>query len=36
MFESSVQEKDHAAKFGVIGGVIALLCLLAAGYLAIG
>ncbi len=36
MFESSAQEKDHTAKYGVVGGVIALLCLLAAGYLAIG
>ena len=35
MFESSVQEKDYAAKFGIVGGVIALLCLLAVGYLAI-
>lgn len=36
MFETSVQEKDYAAKYGVVGGVIALLFLPAAGYLAIG
>ena len=35
MFETSVQEKDYAARYGVAGGIVALLCLLAAGYLAI-
>ena len=36
MFETSVQEKDYAAKYGVVGGVIALLCLLLAGWSVIG